>query len=67
MSLSDILGTTLLGESDRLDYVIREHEKLEQVVQRLMTTLTSKGIMTTEEIASVIGDDKPAGILPLTP
>ena len=51
------------GESDRLDYAIREHERLERVVQRLMNLLVSKSIMTTEELASVIGDNDSAAVL----
>jgi hypothetical protein len=64
MPIADVFSSIMShGESDRLDYAIREQEKLERVVQRLLNLLVSKHIMTTEELASVIGDDKSAAVL----
>jgi hypothetical protein len=47
--LNDMLNTGLMGEPQRLDYIIREHEKLQARVTRLEELLLSKGVITEGE------------------
>ena len=43
------MSLTTMGESDRLDYVIREHEALKARVAALVTMLSDKGVLTRDE------------------
>ena len=40
-----ILDSLLMGESSRLDYVIREHEKLQRRVDVLTELLIERGVI----------------------
>jgi hypothetical protein len=46
------IGT--MGESARLDYVIREHEKLQRQVAALAELLIAKRVASREEIQRVL-------------
>ena len=52
-TFSDMLNIGMMGEPARLDYLIREHEKLEAKFRRLAELLTSKGLITREERMSL--------------
>jgi hypothetical protein len=47
--LNDMLNFGGMGEPHRLDYVIREHEKLQARVIRLEELLLAKGLITERE------------------
>jgi hypothetical protein len=51
--LNSILTTSQMGEPARLDYIIREHEKLEARVESLVNLLRSKGLITDEEVSEL--------------
>jgi hypothetical protein len=53
--LNDLLNTGLMGEPQRLDYVIREHERLQRRVSDLEELLKSKGIISDEERTRLAG------------
>jgi hypothetical protein len=47
MSIFDALT---MGESQRLDYVIREHEKLQRQVEALTALLVDRGVISNEAV-----------------
>lgn len=47
--LNSILNTSQMGEPARLDYAIREQERLVAQVDALVALLRSKGLITEEE------------------
>jgi hypothetical protein len=47
--LDEVFNAGMMGEPERLDFIIREHQKLEVRVARLEELLRSKGIITDEE------------------
>ena len=50
--MNDVFDVFALpGEPARLDYIIREHEKLKQQVEILTALLVAKGIMTSEALS----------------
>ena len=51
--LNDLLSAGQMGEPDRLDYVIREHEQLLSRVEALIELLRSKGLITDEEASQL--------------
>lgn len=51
MSVIDDLFRTSVGEPARLDYIIREHDKLKKRVEALEYFLISKGLLTRDERA----------------
>jgi hypothetical protein len=53
--LNDLLNVGMMGEPQRLDYVIREHERLRRRVAELEQLLRSKGILTAEDQARLAG------------
>lgn len=50
--LNDMLNGGMMGEPERLDYVIHEHEKLQARVNQLIELLIAKGLITTQERAA---------------
>ena len=52
--LSSVLNAQMMGEPQRLDYVIREHEKLERKVDALIELLVSKELLTRSEIERAV-------------
>lgn len=51
--LNNMLNAGLMGEPQRLDYVIREHDRLQARVDRLTELLRSKGLITSEELSAL--------------
>jgi len=47
--LNSILATSQRGEPQRLDYAIREHEKLEARLEALIALLRSRELITAKE------------------
>jgi hypothetical protein len=57
-----IFEALTMGESQRLDYVIREHEKLQRQVEALTTLLVERGVISRESLedaASAASDAPP--------
>ena len=62
--LNDLLNVRTMGESARLDYVIREHEKLKVQFDALTELLVSSNLITREELdrkTSALASPAPAG------
>jgi hypothetical protein len=65
--LNDMLNIGGMGEPQRLDYVIREHEKLQARVIRLEELLLAKGLITegeksaleSQEVSSTVAEPDP--------
>jgi len=55
MSLLDAFLTPVT-EAPRLDYVIREHEKLERKFNALVELLFEKKVLTRDEVAQLRAD-----------
>jgi len=51
--LNSMLNAGLMGEPQRLDYVIRAHDLLQARVDRLTELLRSKGLITAEELSAL--------------
>ena len=57
-ALNDLLNVNQMGEPQRLDYIIREHEKLQARVSRLEALLQARGLLSPEELAAVASPEK---------
>ena len=55
--LDELFNEGMMGEPERLDHIIREHEKLRARVSQLEDLLRSKGILTDEERARLAGPE----------
>jgi len=50
------LDILTMGDSTRIDYIIREHEKLSRQVRALSQVLKEKGLLTQDEFARVMAE-----------
>ena len=57
--LNDLFSVRTMGEADRLDYIIREHDKLQEQFKSLIATLALKGALTPEEVARLTATSEP--------
>lgn len=49
--MDDILGSATYGESDRLDWAVKQLESLQARHDALAALLVTKGILTTDDVA----------------
>jgi len=57
--LNSILNTSQMGEPARLDYAIREQERLLAHIDALVALLQSKGVITEEEASRLTPEPAP--------
>ncbi len=60
--LSDLFSVRTLGESDRLDYVIGEHDKLTGHFKSLVEMLEAKGVLAHDEVVRLTATSEPTAI-----
>ena len=60
--LNDMLNMGMMGEPGRVDYVIREYEKLEARLTRLEGLLLAKGLITNAEQSALQSPDSDGAV-----
>jgi hypothetical protein len=59
--MNDILNTATYGESDRLDWVVKQLETLQARQEALSALLVAKGLLTVDELARM-NSEPPAAV-----